>query len=285
MLKGLALSALIAVAGVAFATPAFAYTSPGVPTGYVNDFAHVLRAETVSNLDAELAAFEASTSNEITVVTIPSMGGDYIENYAVKLFEEWGIGKKNTDNGVLLLLAIEERKLRIEVGYGLEGALPDSVAARIIADEMTPRLKVGDYDGAVTSGVTSIVAATKGEYQPDNMSPNPEAVMVFLFVGLIMAQFLLSMLARSKSWWFGGVFGMVIGFIIGLGFGTLWFEILFVIIFGGIGFLIDYVVSNVYHRSRAFGKHPPWWLGGGGGGGFGGFGGGSSGGGGASGSW
>src|SRR6185503_4886307 len=104
-------------------------------------------------LEQELTAFEATTTSEIAVAIVPDMGGDYIENYAVKLFEDWKIGKAKQDNGVLLLVAVEERKLRIEVGYGLEGALPDSVAQSILDNEMTPRLRAGDYDGAVTAAV------------------------------------------------------------------------------------------------------------------------------------
>ena len=148
--------------------PAFAYTSPGSPTGYVNDFAHVLSDSTKQSLETELTNFNATTSNEIAVAIVPNMGGDYIENYAVQLFKEWGIGKKDKDNGVLLVVVSEEHKLRIEVGYGLEGALPDSVAQRILDNEMTPLLKANDYDGALAAGVHAIEAATQGEYIPSS---------------------------------------------------------------------------------------------------------------------
>ena len=291
MRKGLALSALIAVAGVAFATPAFAYTSPGSPSGYVNDFAQVLSAGKTQELDARLAAFEQATSNEITVVTVPSMDGDYIENYAAKLFEEWGIGKKNTDNGVLLLLALEERKLRIEVGYGLEGALPDSVAQSIITNEITPLLKAGDYDGAVTAGVAGIEAATKGEYQGESNSGSmsgEDLFFLFVLLPLFALQWFGAILGRSKSWWAGGIVGALGGLTVWAVFGlVLWFGFVLVGGLAVLGLLFDYFVSHAYSRSKTLGVHPPWWAGGGGshGGGFGGFGGGSSGGGGASGSW
>lgn len=295
--------AVALVSFIALAPSAFAYTSPGSPSGYVNDFAHVLSPQTKQALESELASFEQTTSNQIAVVIISSMGGDYIENYAVKLFEEWGIGKKDTDNGVLLLLSIEERKMRIEVGYGLEGALPDSVAQSILNNEMTPRLKAGDYDGAITAGVRAIEAATQGEYTATqkpaidfrwnvtSLNTLLENLGFFaIILPLFLLQFLGAILARSRSWWAGGAIGLIgglgIGWLFALGlFVALPLAILLTLL--GLGF--DYLVSRSYQTAKARGVNPPWFIGGGGrgggGGGFGGFGGGSSGGGGASGSW
>lgn len=286
-----------------FAGVAFAYSSPGSPTGYVNDFAQVMSASAKQALEAELTTFKQTTSNEITVVTVPNMGGDYIENYAVKLFAEWGIGTKAKDNGVLLLLSIEERKMRIEVGYGLEGALPDSIAQSILNNEMTPLLKAGDYDGAVTAGVQAIEQATKVEYSAsaetipkdnpflDFFGNNIEGIFIF---GFFIFQFLASVLARSRSWWAGGVVGLLGGIGIGWIFALAGLFILIpVVIMTAFGLLFDYIVSNGYKKAKAAGTVVPWWFGGSGGlgggssggGGFGGFGGGGSGGGGASGSW
>jgi len=300
MKKLVTLGVLLASLSV-FASVAFAYSSPGSPSGYVNDFAGVLRADTKQALEAELTAFKQATSNEVTVVTVPNMGGDYIENYAVKLFAEWGIGTKGKDNGVLLLLSIEERKMKIEVGYGLEGALPDSVAQSILNNEMTPLLKAGDYDGAVTAGVYAIEQATKGEYTATATPAGNPLVAVFknnvegvLIFGFFILQFFAAMFARSRSWWAGGV----VGFLGGLGVsgflalgGLLFF--LPLVGFTAFGLLFDYFVSSGYQKAKAGGMPIPWWVGGSvgrgggssGGGGFGGFGGGSSGGGGASGSW
>jgi len=299
-MKKLALLGVLLASVTAFATSTFAYSSPGSPNGYINDFAQVLRPDTKQTLEAELTGFASTTSNQIAVVTVPNMGGDYIENYAVKLFADWKIGTKAKDNGVLLLLSIEEHKMRIEVGYGLEGALPDSVAQSILNNEMTPLLKAGDYDGAVTAGVHAIEQATKGEYTATTapvsnpfvsfLENNVEGVLIF---GFFILQFLASILARSRSWWAGGI----VGFLGGLGltwyfaFGfLLMFEI--VTAFSLFGLLFDYVVSSGYQKAKANGMPIPWWVGGsvgrGGGssgGGFGGFGGGGSGGGGASGSW
>lgn len=279
--------------------PAFtlAYTSPGAPKGYVNDFAGVLSAQTKQDLENELTAFQKDTSNEIAVAIIPNMGGDYIENFAVKLFEEWKIGSANKDNGILLLLSMEEREMRIEVGYGLEGPLPDSLAQRILDNELRPKLRAGDVDGAVISGVRAIEQATKGEYRP----PSPtlpdfswigENFTWIFFLIIFVFQWFAAMLARSKSWWAGGVLGIVAGVVLG------WFFALSSILVGIIaiglglfGLLLDFLVSTSYRSHIGGGGSPPWWTGGGGfggrssGGGFGGFGGGSSGGGGASGRW
>lgn len=289
---------LAVVSALLLALPALAYTSPGNPTGYVNDFAHVLNPDTVQNLNAQLTEFEKSTSNEISIVTVPNMGGDYIEHYASELFKEWGIGKKDRDNGVLLLLSIEERKIRIEVGYGLEGALPDSIAARIIANDITPKLKAGDYDEAVTSAAASIEAATKGEYRGGEEFSSEDAKAVaehtlgVMFAIILVLQWLAAVLGRSKSWWAGGIVGALMGLGIWFFFGLL--------LLGGIstfvgltmaGLLFDYVVSKTYKKAtKGVGSVIPWWIGGGrsggsSGGGFGGFGGGRSGGGGASGGW
>lgn len=296
-MKKLALLGVLLASLFVAVSPAFAYSSPGSPSGYVNDFARVLRADTKQTLETELTAFKQTTSNEITVAIVPNMGGDYIENYAVKLFAEWGIGTKAKDNGVLLLLSIEEHKMRIEVGYGLEGALPDSVAQSILNTEMTPLLKAGDYDGAVTAGVHAIEQATKGEYTATAapagnpvaalLKNNIEGVLVF---GFVLLQFLAAILARSRSWWAGGVVGFVGGALVSwyLALGGL-LMILPVVAHTIFGLLFDYAVSNAYQKSKASGTPIPFWAGGRGGGssggGFGGFGGGSSGGGGASGSW
>ncbi len=282
-------------ASVATIVPfALAYSSPGSPSGYVNDFAKALSQETKLSLESELVNFEQQTSSEITVAIVSSMDGDYVEHYAVKLFEEWGVGEKDKDNGVLLLLSIEERKMRIEVGYGLEGALPDSVAQSILNNEMTPKLKAGDYDGAVSAGVHAIEEAARGEYTAAPNSPETslqDSATIFFVAGLFIFQFLSAILARSRSWWAGGIVGFLgasgIGWFFAL---SVLFAVPLVILLTLLGLLFDYVVSTRYQNAKAQGVTPPWWVGGPGrsgssGGGFGGFGGGSSGGGGASGGW
>ena len=125
-------------------------------TGYVNDFAGMLDSSTVSRITDIISEVNNKTSAEIAVVTVDNLQGISIEEYAVKLFEKWGIGKKDKDNGVLLLISKEDRKLRIEVGYGLEGALTDLESGRIINNIIVPEFKAGDYDTGVYNGVIAI---------------------------------------------------------------------------------------------------------------------------------
>lgn len=275
---------------------ALAYSSPGKASGYVNDFAQVFTVEEKNTLERTLSTFNASTTNEIAVVTIKSLGGDYIEHYAEQLFKEWGIGEAKKDNGVLLLIALEDRKMRIEVGYGLEGVLTDSLSSQIIRNDLTPAFKQGDFYGGVFVAVEHIIDATKGEYKRESASSNKFSNIPFeaiLFTGVLILQFLGAILGRSKSWWAGGVLGA------GTGVGLMFFQVLGTsLIVGSIvtiiltlfGLLFDYLVSGKYAQALRSGTTPPWWVGGagrsgGGGSSFGGFSGGSSGGGGSSGSW
>ncbi len=275
-----------------------AYTSPGKPTGYVNDFANILTVEQRQELEQKLAAFEVESSNEIVVTTVVSLDEDTIENFAVELYKEWVIGKQANDNGVLLLIAPNEREVRIEVGYGLEGALPDATSAAIIRERLLPAFRAADYYTGVDGALQDILSATKGEYTPaesgskDGTNAFEDIIGGFLQFGFFLLLWLSAILGRSKSWWAGGVVGAVIAIIIGLtkGFVVMGFIALGILI--PLGLLFDFLVSRGYQRGRAAG-HIPWWVGGGRGGfggggfggGFGGFGGGSSGGGGASGRW
>ncbi|MCG9479474.1 MAG: TPM domain-containing protein [Actinomycetia bacterium] len=127
-------------------------------TGYVNDFAGVLDPEVVSRLESLLSKTESETTAEIAVVTVENLQGWVIEDYAIELFEQWGIGKKDKDNGVLLLVAIEERELRLEIGYGLEGAITDVESKRIIDNIIVPRFKQGDYSRGVYEGAEAVAS-------------------------------------------------------------------------------------------------------------------------------
>jgi uncharacterized protein len=158
------------------------------PLGYVNDFAGLISAPVEDRLEAELAAFTASSGSEVALVTLESLKEDTIENTAVALFEQWGIGKKNQDNGVLLLIAAAERELRIEVGYGLEPILTDSRAGAIIREDITPKFKAGDYDGGVSAGVEAIMAVING-VQPQTPNTSQDggwATLVIILFILIM---------------------------------------------------------------------------------------------------
>ncbi len=281
---------------LALAVPAFGSTPLPEPVGFVNDFANVISAETEASIAQTLTVFQASTTNEVAVVTISSLGGDYIESYAENLFEKWGIGDEEKDNGILLLLAIEDRALRIEIGYGLEGVLTDS-EAKAIMDQMTPYLQDADYDGAVSFAVQGIIDATEG----DGSTGSPQgtgvlsgdAIVGIIFLGFTVLAWLVAILARTKSVWVGGVVGAAAG--IGVSSVFAWWlmgGLLATAVFVVVGLLFDWAVSSAYSEAKRSGTTPPWWAGGatgfGGsssGGSFGGFGGGSSGGGGASGSW
>lgn len=282
---------------IAFFLPlsSFGYYNPGVPAGLVNDFAGIFGQDQKVQLETKLSNFEKESSNEVSIVIIPSLRGDTIENFAEKLFKEWGVGKKDRDNGILLLVALEDRKMRIEVGYGLEGALTDAQSYSIIKNTLTPAFKRGDYFGGINSAVDDIILATKGEYvTPTVPSSWPSGInLEWVFYSFFFLIWFSSALARSKSWWAGGVVGGIFAVVDGLYTLSFFVFIISLVVFIPFGLLLDFVVSRAYQKGKTTG-HYPWWIGGGphGGGwgssssgGFGGFGGGHSGGGGSSGSW
>ncbi len=259
------------------------------PAGYVNDFAGVLSEATENSLENRLSSFTASTSNEIAVVTLSSLEGETVENAAVKLFEEWGIGDKEKDNGVLLLVAINDRELRIEVGYGLEPVLTDSRSGNIIRNQITPAFKIGDYEGGIVAGTEAIIEVVSGDptlfdQAEPAASPAEEAISL-LFVGLVIIfMYTAAFLSRSNRYWPGGLLGTLLGLgleglLMGLGLGIF-------------GLFLDWILSKNYKVRKAKGLSTSFWSSTGGfsSGGrssssSGGFSGGSSGGGGSSGSW
>ncbi len=270
----------------------FAYTNPGSPSGFLNDFAGLLNAEEKSAIETKLVDFEKTSGNEIAVAIVPSLDGDTVENFAVKLFEDWGIGKADKDNGVLILISRDDREIRIEVGYGLEGALTDAQSYWVIKNIMTPTFASGDFYSGIDKGIDKIIEATKGEYVPSqssDSSPYDYLIRQWFFLIFIIPIWLTSILARSKSWWLGGIIGGIIGVVIGLIKGFLYMGLGAIGILTVLGLLFDFFVSKKYQKFRSGGgRIPPWWMGGSGRGGgshFGGFGGGMSGGGGASGRW
>jgi uncharacterized protein len=123
----------------------------------VHDDAHVLKQETIDASELKLQAFEDSTSNQIAILTTSSLNGEVLEEYSLKVAETWKLGKKEKDNGVLLLIVVDDRKMRIEVGHGLEGVLTDAHSNRIIRDELTPNFRKGDYDAGVTAAVDAMI--------------------------------------------------------------------------------------------------------------------------------
>ena len=139
-----------------WATSAVAQTLPK-PSGRVTDLANVIDPGTEADIVARLDQLERQTSSEVAVVTVPSLDGVPVDDYAVRLFKEWGIGQAKQDNGVLVLVAPNEREMRIEVGYGLEGILPDGLAGQIIREQFIPRFRDNDYNGGIRDGVARVV--------------------------------------------------------------------------------------------------------------------------------
>lgn len=126
------------------------------PTGYVNDYAGVIDSITKSQLENLLTQIEKGTTAQIAVAVMTTIEPDTVEEYSVRMFSEWGIGQKDKDNGILLLIAIQDRKMKIEVGYGLEGAVPDAFAGGVIQNVIAPHFRDDDYSGGVAAGVEAI---------------------------------------------------------------------------------------------------------------------------------
>jgi uncharacterized protein len=239
--------------------------------GRVNDRAGLLSPATKERLTARLAAHEQATGAQIAILTLDSLEGAPIEDYSMRVVEAWKLGKKGQDNGVLLLIAKNDHKMRIEVGYGLEGTLPDILAGRIVRDVLAPRFKQGDFDGGVSRAVEAIIGKTGGEAQAvandgdeaNGQTDNREA----------QAQ----KAAPQKP---TGVFGFVISVIFGL------LKFIFLLFF-----IVIFIVFSLLSRLGGGRRGGGFFVGGGGsGGGGGGFdsfsgGGGGFGGGGASGDW
>ena len=155
--------------------------------GRVNDNAGLLAASARETLEALLKAHEDSTSNQVVVLTIPSLQGETLEDYSIKVAETWKLGQKDKDNGVLLLIAQDDRKVRIEVGDGLEGSLPDITCGHIIRREIVPRFRDSDYEGGVRAGVEAILRAIAGSYQVEAESGDePDLKFRILFFSIFL---------------------------------------------------------------------------------------------------
>jgi len=287
---------LASIVFTAVASPLLAQTFPQ-PQGYVSDFAGLLSASGKNRLETQLSSVEKETGAEIAVVTVKSLDGMSIEDYASRLFEKWGIGKKDKDNGVLFLTASDERKVRIEVGYGLEAIITDARAGRILDNEVLPAYKRGDYEAGIIAGVNAIEGYIRSGVPPgsdEEAYSGPSEDLGFfglIFIGFIFLSYLVSYMSRTKSIWLGGVVGALAGVGLGALIGNWLAFIIAPIILGGVGTGLDWVLSRNYQARRASGRPTTWhrtwggFSGGGRSGGFGGFGGGMSGGGGASRGW
>ncbi len=233
---------------------AWAQTFPEKPNRLVNDYTQTLSAEELNALEQKLLAFSDTTSTQIAVVLINDLEGYDVADYAVRLAEKWGIGQAKKNNGIILLVSVGDRKVTIQTGYGMEGALPDAIARRIIEIAIKPNFKQGNYFLGVDQATDAIIAYTKGEFKSDPSSKQGRGSFP---IGLIVIIIMIIVVVAKKIG--GGDNGQVIS---GRGASSPFWWLLM----GG-------------------GGHGGGGYSGGGGGGFGGFGGGSFGGGGASGDW
>lgn len=249
----------------------------------VTDLTQTLSAEQQNQLEAKLAAFEQKKGSQIAVLLIPSTQPEDIAQYSIRVVEKWRVGREKVDDGVLILIAKDDRKLRIEVGYGLEGAIPDLTAKRVISEIISPRFKQGDYFGGLDAGVDALIALVDGEPLPAPAASNKSSagklenlLPILLFGGLVSGLFLRSIFGTfGGSALNGGLVGGAV-WLLGIAFGAA-------IIFAILAFFFTMMMGG-----RGLGGIP---MGGMGGGGFGGGssnwggGGGGFGGGGASGDW
>ncbi len=173
--------------------------------GRINDRAELLSEAAEQQLTARLVDYERTTGHQLAVLTIPSLEGDPIEDFSIRVVEAWKLGKKGKDDGVLVLVVSKDHKMRIEVGYGLEGELPDIAAGRIVKDVMAPRFRIGDYAGGIAAAIDAVIAKTGGQALttlPTNPSQaEPPARPLGLLGRLIAGLFKLAFFAI-----FGGIF-------------------------------------------------------------------------------
>jgi len=296
----------------ALGTVALDVAALGVPylTGRINDEAEMIPAEVRERLEAELAGLEDETGAQVVVLTVPSLEGETLEDYSLRVAETWELGRGDVDDGVLFLVARDDRKMRLEIGYGLEPTLTDALSSRILNDVVRPRFKAGDFGGGIEAGVGAIAGTIRGE---EGVLPPPASDNVIENLG--------SGLPMGARFGMGAIFFLVVGVhsmsAIGKKGCGAWFLYVFLIPFWGtfpfaifglpwggifpvlwlVGFPILWIILHRTVAGRSYKKSHPWvttigsgrgggWSSGGGfsGGGFSG-GGGSFGGGGASSSW
>jgi uncharacterized protein len=258
-------------------------------TSRVIDLTGTLSGEAVNRIETKLAAFEATKGSQIAVLIVPTTQPEEIEQYSIRVADAWKLGRKGVDDGAILLVAKNDRRVRIEVGRGLEGVLPDAIANRIITDTITPHFKVGDYDGGVEAGVDRIISVVEGEPLPEpdkkwesrgNGLGNawPLLLVVVIVASGVLRSLFGPMVGSLATGGLVGVIAWLLSHVVPIGVGA-----------GVLGFLFAMFLSS----SRGWTAGGGGWggfgggLGGGGGGGGGGFSGGGGGfsGGGASGNW
>ena len=258
--------------------------------GYVNDYANLISPGARQQLTELLSAFDQSDSTQVAILTIDSLEGEDLEGFSIRVVDQWKVGQKGKDNGVLLLVAKQERKIRIEVGRGLEGVLTDLLSGRIIDQAIAPAFRAGQIDQGFINGAQAIIAATRGEFKA---GPNARRrtgdkappIVSYLFIALLLVAFLGNV---SKK--LGAGAGAVLVPLAAYGGMGAAIPLLFLLLLIPAGLLAG-IIAPLILNGLASGHGGGFYYGGrgggfgGGGGGFGGFGGGGFGGGGASGGW
>jgi uncharacterized protein len=275
--------AALFAAALLCALTAFAQVKVAPPTSRVTDLASVLTPEQRNALEQRLTAFEAKKGSQIAVLIVPTTEPETIEQFAFRVAEQWKVGRKRVDDGALLVVAVKDRALRIEVGYGLEGALPDAVAKRIVSDDIIPHFKRNDYHGGIDAGITRMMAVVEGEALPPPADAGrggavggaPGGIEGLLIVGFMLVFVVGGVLRAMFGKFLGsGVIGTLAGVAGWLTLGSIAIGVgvalvaMFLSLMGGLG---------GGRRGRGWSSG---WPGGGFGGGWGGGGGGSWGGGG-----
>ena len=290
------LGPLIAVVMILLAGAVSSGAALNVPAlqGRVNDYAGLLSSATISQLETVLADLESTESTQIAVLTIGSLNGDSLEDFSLRTVEKWKIGQKGVDNGALLLIARDDRLVRIEVGYGLEGSLTDMVSGQIIRNIITPNFRRGDFNQGVIDGVGAMIGAVRGEFQPPTDAGKQVAGakngdLGGLLTSLIFIFFFFGSMFRKNRLFaaaIGGIASPLVGFFL---FGISGLALLALLFFGLVGGLVASSMASTSTGRRSSGRSGGFYLptGGGFGGSSGGFsgGGGGFGGGGASGGW
>ncbi len=247
---------------------------PERSSSLVTDYTGTLSSDEINALENKLVLFDDSTSSQIAVVLIKTLDGYEVAEYAVGLAEKWGVGRDGKDNGILVLVAMDDRKMTIQTGYGMEGALPDAIAKRIVENDMKPAFKSGSYYEGLDRATDNIIAYTKGEYTGEGRKGGEEPFPIYI-VFIVLGVFALIFLYRVNE-------ARQYSRVNHIGFWAAW---------ALLNALQNKPGGKWSDFSSGRGSFGGWSGGGNGfgggssGGGFGGFGGGSFGGGGASGSW
>ncbi len=265
-LAPLLLSLLLCFAGFS-ATALAEFQIPAKPDGYVTDRSGLLSSSAKTRIENTLRQFEAETSTQVVLAIFPALEGSSLEDVSVRMATQWKIGQKSRDNGVLFLVFSEDRQMRIEVGYGLEGVLTDLLCSQIIRNDVVPHFRAGDYELGIQAGVEAIMDAARGEYLPMTQQNAGDGKAFGIFLGLVFFIFALDLVRYGFYWGAHRNYPQRYGF-------WEWFFL----------FAIFWFILRILIESSLRSGGRGWSSGGSSGGGFSG-GGGSFGGGGASGRW